>query len=353
MRAVTPVMTVIMIITLTIGLVALFWLFISGTFTSLLSSGESTVGRTLVTISSCMKIESVSGNKAYVKNCGEGSITNDTLNVYLDDVPLNFILSPTNVGEDEVGTVSLYGLWGLPKGGHLLKVTNPKVITEMAVESFLGDSCVLALDFDEDLGNVVHDSSSYHNDGITHENATPTLNGKFGRGFEFDGAVNPVGSFVNITNENLLENMPSGTICAWYKNKALTPEEGDWQQRGIVGDSGNNYTALMTDGYNLRFKQHNGTDGAVIYVYAPQRDIWQHGCGVWSSNGLYLYLNGMLKVFDTNFRGGTSTNNQYVTIGSFKAVWYQGFNGTLDSVRIYNKALTPDETIILKPVKYY
>jgi len=328
MRAITPVFSVLLIIVLSVAVVGFLWLFFTGTFNSLTSTGTSTVGESLTTISSCMKIESVYGNQVSIRNCGKGVIPQDSLKVYLDNVPLDtsmagkhefgkddigaggpdeqgrhdpnykfasrfqapvdgainqislyvyaltgapavakfFVYSDNNgspdmllgtsneitipgddtyawrsgslnvnieakkyywigaiiggntiqrkydngspsqsnfnydvysdgasdtwggnnfenivysiyatytsasmpvINEGETGTVTLSGLWNFNPGGHLLRVTNPKVITEREVEAVLSEqSPVLDLDFDEGDGRIAYDSSGNENNGI-------------------------------------------------------------------------------------------------------------------------------------------------------------------------------------------
>ncbi len=491
MRAVTPVITGIIIISLSILLVALFWLFIYGTYSSLTSSGESTVGRTLVTISSCMKIESVSRNKVYVKNCGEGVITQDSLKVYFDDIPLNItsvttfgntnigsngggtanrifgskfkltqsaivskitsylstyvgsyasaaiysdsgglpneLLAKTNsinlpysfewvdfslnsflspgdywliikcnscyykydsggsnqwaatwwydegfpsqfgyvdhqedwnmtiyatytpiINKDEVGIINLQGLWSLPPGGHLLKVTNPKVIAEREVESSLHDSAVLVLDFDEGSGTIAHDKSGHNNHGNL-EGGTTWVKGKYGKALEFDG----IGDYVNITDSISLDVTTEITIQAWFYLKSWSSDYPIivCKDTGITADPYhleldrfNNYVILCLDAGGGATCVNSGTNSISI-------NKWYHIAGTWNGTHEQIYINGQSKGV-TGLIGTMSATNNDVLIGNNPTNIRQ-FNGTIDSVRIYNKTLTPDETVILKPVKYY
>ena len=345
-------MTVIIIITITIALMALFWLFISGTYTSLTSSGESTVSGTLVTISSCMKIESVSGNKVYVKNCGEGSVTNDTLKIYLNDVPLNFTMSPTIVSEDEVGTVSLYGLWGLPEGGHLLKVTNPKVITEMAVESFLHESCVLALDFDEGEGTITYDKSRYKNNGILGNDSIWTrpswIAGRFGKALEFDGLDN----YVNISNDESLNLTDLLTVSAWIYPRGWGENQYGKIIHKLTGCCGSDgYSIYMSDLWDtlvLKLGTAYYDDRFNLFINFNK---WQHVLATFNGTHVSFYKNNI--GFNPISRATPiPTNDKPVYIGNSEGL-DRTFDGIIDSVRIFNESLTPDETIVLKPVKYY
>ncbi len=91
MRAITPVFSVLLIVVLSVTMVSILWLFMTGALNSLTSTGTSTVSESMTTISSCMKIESVYGNSVSLRNCGNGVITGDTLSVYIDDIPLGVV----------------------------------------------------------------------------------------------------------------------------------------------------------------------------------------------------------------------------------------------------------------------
>ncbi len=359
MKSFSQIISLILILLITIAIVILLWGFISGTFTSLISSGESTVNETLVTISSCMKIESVSRNKVYVKNCGQGSITNDTLKIYLNNVLLNFTMSPSVVNEDEVGTVSLYNLWELSVGGYLLKVTNPKVITERAVEVVLPDSCVLALDFDEGSGITAKDSSRYRNDG-TLKNGTDAscfvngacpdwVDGKFGKALEFDG-----GDYVNVSDDDSLDISDEITISVWVNRTNVGTNR-------VIVIKGNNDYDLYTQGGTILWYITNitgGPDGVIYKQYGGlTHSVWHHIVAIYKSDGtmkLFLDGNELTPIQEFGNPGGLIRTSSYnLAVGS----WFSGittyFMGTIDELRIYNKVLTPDELISLKPVKYY
>ncbi len=447
MKAVSQIITLVIIIVIAISLVTLLWLFISEYYISLTSSGESTINETLIVLSSCMKIDSVSGNKLFLRNCGKGSITEDTLKVYLDEEPVDFSMDPSiykcsnadeystitvscpnglvissiedsvyvdrdspascsnpdpagyscngycyyadncigknscsfdvindncvdpcpgqgidkklilNVGcggktiidEDEVGTVTLYDLWGLSLGEHLLKATNPKATAEMLVESVLPDSCVLALDFDEGGGTIAYDKSGYGNDGILLPvGSEPNwVDGKFDKALEFDNE----NDCVNISNDESLNLTNSLTVAAWVYPRGWG--EGSYgkiilKATGCCGSDG--YMIYMSDLWDtlvLKLGTSYYDDRINLFIGFNE---WQHMLANFNSTHVSFYKNGI--GFNPVSRTiPIPTNNKPVYIGNSEDL-DRTFDGIIDSVRIYNKALTPDETIILKPVTY-
>jgi len=346
MKALTPIVTVILILLMAIAMVILLWVFVSETFTSLTSSGESTVGETLVTISSCMKIESVLGNQVYVRNCGEGVITEDTLGVYLDDVSLGVTMNPNIINEDEVGTINLSGLWKFNLGGHLLKVTNPKVITEQAVEAVLPDSCVLALDFDEGSGTETYDKSDYGNDG-TLINGPQWINGKFGFALDFDGD----NDYVEVSDSpslNISGNQT--TIESWFKTSNVHDGAIVWKSYNTFNPTyGFSYFGSAYGAIYGRITNSTGDTKSVGFGWVADGQ-WHHLAMTYNGSIINLYMDGKLNT-STTLNGNILPFTSNVIIGD-RETDHMYFNGTIDSVRIYNKALTPDETIKLKPVKY-
>ncbi|MFW9853018.1 MAG: LamG domain-containing protein [Candidatus Thorarchaeota archaeon] len=355
MKALTPIITAVIIILIALVLVALLWIFVFETFSSLRTSGESTVEETLVTISSCMKIDSVIGNKIFVRNCGPGSITEDTLEIYLDDIPLGVAMDPSIVSKDGIGTVSLSDLWQFNLGGHLLKVTNPNVITEQAVEAVLPDSCVLALDFEEGSGIKTYDRSGYENDGTLKnytgscgEIACPSwTTGRFGYGLEFDG----IGDYVEVSDSPSLSISGNQiTIESWFKASSVNDSAIVWKNYStfspIYGFSyfGESYGAIYG-----RITNTAENTKSVGFTWETDGQ-WHHLVMTYNGSIISLYMDGKFRKSDA-FTGNILTSSSDVIIGD-RETDHQYFNGTIDSVRIFNKALTPDELIVLKSVEY-
>ena len=358
MRAITPVFSVLLIVVLSVALVGFLWLFVTGTFNSLKSTGTSTVNESLTTISSCMKIESVSSNQVSIRNCGAGSIAQSSLGVYLDDIPLNLTMNPPVIGKDNVGIVSLSGLWNFNLGGHTLRIANPRVVAEVPVNAVLPDSCVLDLEFDEGSGTFVKDKSGYKNDGtIVNGEGNEWTKGRFGYALDLDN------DYVGVGNDSSLAiNNSDFSIEAWIK----TPET---EKLVTNGDDTRDYFVIARKHVNWNnsmymFGVWNDTKGVFVRIadidenvaqLSGKADIcdnqWHHvfaSVDRDSSTGMKLYVDGVANPTTGNPTSvGSVFNTSQLEIGR---TYY--FNGTIDSVRIYNQALTPDQTISLRPVSY-
>jgi hypothetical protein len=96
---------------------------LSGFFTQISQTGEVRTEKSLEVLSSCMKIEEAFQNKFFIRNCGNGLITNDTLNVYVDDELTGFDLDPVSIDGGKTGTITVSSTVSV--GQHFLKITNP------------------------------------------------------------------------------------------------------------------------------------------------------------------------------------------------------------------------------------
>lgn len=98
---------------------------------------------------------------------------------------------------------------------------------------------------------------------------------------------------------------------------------------------------------NFNFKNGNvgSTNGALPL------NVWKHVCCVRSGTSLRIYVNGVLNA--TSTVGTTSPVYSFparfgtMFYNSFSPPQYNGHNGKIDEIRIYNRALTPAEILIL------
>ncbi|PXF60985.1 MAG: hypothetical protein C4B59_06445 [Candidatus Methanogaster sp.] len=199
--------------------------------------------------------------------------------------------------------------------------------------------------FDEGSGNILNDSSGNGNDGVIY-GATWTA-GKSGHALRFDGS----GDYVNIpTTSDLNPVDGSWTVEAWINIPTLPPS--DYTYPVMAKHNGD-----MDNGYTLHI---SGTTRTVNYmvdhykgpVYKANSIIsintWYHVAGVLdrTTNTLKIFVNGS-QMDSTSISGlGTINPSNPLWIGRYNRAArsrYEYFNGTIDEVRIYNRALTADE----------
>ena len=102
--------------------------------------------------------------------------------------------------------------------------------------------------------------------------------------------------------------------------------------------------------YNTSIYGHFGSVGIALGTKTIPLNNWHHYTYVYDGTALKLYLDGVLdaqSVASGNISNYTSVMNigKYVYHGG--STYYQFFNGKLDEIRIYNRALTATEIAYL------
>ena len=97
------------------------------------------------------------------------------------------------------------------------------------------------------------------------------------------------------------------------------------------------YTFYVDDGTGL----HGATTGNGVATIGA----WQHIAGVWNGSSVMIYVNGILKGSTTGVTGPhlNSTVTNSVVLGYESAGSGESFNGSLDEVRIWTRALCQGE----------
>ena len=163
-------------------------------------------------------------------------------------------------------------------------------------------------------------------------------------------SLDGVNDFVELGNPTLLQLTGSMTVSAWV-NSAVFPSD----DAAIVSKRANSKVGWQLDTTvdrgprTIGFKLTNSSGGDMFRYGATAllANTWYHVTGVYNaaSSQLHVYLNGQL---DDGTLLGTVTSTQRnssvnVNIGRRPGSSSNNFNGRLDDVRIYNRALTQTE----------
>lgn len=99
------------------------------------------------------------------------------------------------------------------------------------------------------------------------------------------------------------------------------------------------------------FGNYNGVSWATAGISDYSINQWVHLAGVYNNTDLVLYVDGVEEA-SVSRSGGLCTNNLDVAVGKVIAAEWSGgvasnnaFNGIIDEVAIYNRALTGDEVL--------
>lgn len=204
-----------------------------------------------------------------------------------------------------------------------------------------GTDLVLLLQFDECSGTQATDSSGNDNHG-TINGATWTNNSISGNALEFDG----IDDYVEHGDQASLNfGTNDFTLEAWVK------ADSNQQSYTCIIEKGNPLCdgcppgyALSVDGGKIRFSldgSSNLGDVDKVYVDAlPYLDNqWHHIAGIRNASNIYLYLDGLqVASGPNNLRNVDVSANLWIGYG-------KSFNGIIDEVRIYNRALSAEEIL--------
>ena len=201
---------------------------------------------------------------------------------------------------------------------------------------------VAAYDFDEGSGTTVTDASGHGLTG-TIVGATWTTQGRYGNALSFDGTS----SYVDLGNPPSLQITGSMTWSAWVKAMADPVDDGQ-----IIAKSDDN------SGWQFKTSPDTGPHTFAVAASAAgiphthrysttirSLNTWYHVAGVYDASNqiLDIYVNGVLDngplvgiIPSPQFNAGVNAN-----IGRRTGGYY--FNGIIDDVRIYNRALAQSE----------
>jgi Concanavalin A-like lectin/glucanases superfamily/Viral BACON domain len=189
--------------------------------------------------------------------------------------------------------------------------------------------------FDEASGASALDSSGAGNVGTL--SGPLRTAGRFGGGLQFDG----VNDWVTVADANSLDLTTGMTLEAWVRPAALGTV---WRTVVLKEQPGQLVYALYagTDTAS-RPSGHVFTtsDRALLGPSALPLNTWSHLAMTWDGLSLRVYVNGA-QVSSSALTGTARTSTSPLRIGG-NAVWPEWFNGIIDEVRVYNRALTAAE----------
>jgi len=218
--------------------------------------------------------------------------------------------------------------------------------------------------FEENTGTKVGDMSNNGNHGTMQAGMVQSdwVDGKFGKGLEFDGGSN---DYVN-TNSLAFNGVSALTVSFWLKPYAF---KGEYSTRGEASEVNNGgRTSFGTQGasYNgysntftatIKRDATTNCEATVTKSNYPTRQ-WYHYVAVYDGTQtgnarLKIYIDGVSKAFAVDDCGGfpatiyDSGATYTVRFGYNGSGTSYYANGILDEIRIYNRALEASEITAL------
>ena len=206
---------------------------------------------------------------------------------------------------------------------------------------------------DEGSGTIANDSSGNGNHGAINGGAT-WATGRSGTGLSFDGLDDYV-TIPRINNDEI-------SITAWFFKNANDTTRND----AIFGGFRNNSNVQLREGFELRFPSgasnntlqfvlvtHDGSGTRTMrtaqWNLVNSVGSWYHATGTYNktTGEQRLYVNGQLVNTQTHPVGNTIVPLTYYSdmrMG-YSRVNAGYFNGVLDDVQLYKRALTDQEVL--------
>jgi hypothetical protein len=194
---------------------------------------------------------------------------------------------------------------------------------------------VAAYPFDEGAGTTVSDVSGNGNNG-TIINATWTASGRYGNALVFDGTS----ALVTVNDSSSLELNTAMTLEAWVNPVTVNNVYCD-----VIYKGNDNYFLEGTTINGSGVPGIGGTFGAAdVVLFGPvplTPNTWAHLAATYDGAMTRLYVNGT-QVASQPQTGTIATSTNALQIGG-DSIYSQFFQGTIDEVRIYNRALSAME----------
>ena len=203
-------------------------------------------------------------------------------------------------------------------------------------------------DMEEGGGQTIYDKSDNGNNGIlgsssSVDSADPVFgsghdsSGENGTGMVFDG----MDDYVVVSDSNTLDITEELTLSAWVKRDETAVYDG-------IVLKNNSYLLAINNGDHVYFNYHNGT-GWIGESYSDtliSSSTWHHIAASYKKDRgtVQVFVDGVMDKETAVTANSIVTNSNPFSIGhclGWGDTWFT--DGSIDEVRIYNRALSEDE----------
>ncbi len=327
---------------------ALFYAdFDGGTIRRVAFTGSDTTPPT-VSVTAPPSGATLTGTTSVTANASDNSGTVAGVQFRLDGIDLGAedTSAPFSLGWDTRtatnGPHTLTAVARDPTGNTTTSTAVPVTVSNTGSPPPLG--LVAAYGFDETGGTVAGDASGNGNTG-TVSGAAWATGGRYGGALSFDG----VNDWVTVAGAASLD-LPTGmTLEAWVRPVAL----GGWRTVLLKEQTGFYTYALYADtggGAPSGNAVAGGEDVDVRATVPLPLNAWTHLAATYDGAAVRLFVNGT-EAAQLPAGGTIASGGGPLHIGG-NAIWPEWFQGLIDEVRVYNRALSAAEiqSDITRPV---
>lgn len=204
--------------------------------------------------------------------------------------------------------------------------------TQTAAISGAGSGLIAHYTFDD---GTASDSSGNGNNGTV--NGNTAVVGKMSQALSFNGTD----SYITINSNPISNYASANSVCAWVKPSDLSSSGGTYRTILNFSADTNNYTRIaVQNNSNLTVAY---TAGGVSYGQAAigspiTSNSWNHICSVFNGSTLSIYINSASEA-DLADSASNGAVNYIGARGGGIGFW----NGLIDDIRVYNRALQASE----------
>jgi hypothetical protein len=195
---------------------------------------------------------------------------------------------------------------------------------------------IAAYSFNEGAGTTLNDRSGRGHTGTISGATWSPAGGRFGGALSFDG----VNDWVTVNDTAVLDLTTTMTLEAWVNPSAVT----NWRTVLLKERTGGLAYALYGANGASRAAGYVNIGGTDIGVNATANlalNTWTHLAVTYDGTTIRVYVNGT-QVATRAQTGAMATSTSVLRIGG-NSVWSEFFQGLIDEVRIYSRALTAAE----------
>ncbi|QQG39435.1 MAG: hypothetical protein HYS81_03550 [Candidatus Aenigmatarchaeota archaeon] len=345
-KGISPIIASVLIVLVVIGLAATYTTWSSRIFGQVTEESGEAVTRTTQQLFSQFDIQGAADQRVFIKNTGTSKLSQSALEVFYDGEPIAYAADFDVLERDELGTLTLRGLWKYGAGDHALRVTAGSFADSSGVTASTAHGVAGDWRFEEGSGASAGDSSGNGNTGAIANAvyATDTPHASSHYALSFNGANSKV-SIPPSTSFNVYPGVR--TIEVWIKRTSGWAVEQEFSNVEV----GN----LEIVGWSYEFAstyQDGPSEANCGYPTQWKANTWHHVVvqqnRVTGGQGyLRAYLDGILVCDRSGLSFGQGPNSYlyFGARGTNNDLW---LNGLMDDVRVYAGALTPDELYALK-----
>lgn len=182
-------------------------------------------------------------------------------------------------------------------------------------------------------------SPSGGNDGTLTNGPVRTI-GKIGQALDFDG----VDDLVSVADADILSPSSEITVSAWIKRNSLTGRQFFVSKGQASSNAATEYWLEIASDNGLIFQLADASSHKLTGATSiTDTTTWHHVVGTWDGTTQKLYVDGVQDAVTVTWSGSINNTTYELALGNRSSARDIEFNGVLDEVRIYNRALSADE----------